>query len=126
MSAPRVVVTVCDTCRHPDGEKEKDGVSGGARFAEAVEAAAEAVGDSMAVRRHSCLMGCKRHCAAALSAPDGGKMTYVLGDFEPSAEAADALTRYAALYAESDTGVVDFKSWPEGVKGKFLARVPPL
>lgn len=122
MSA-RATITVCDTCNFAPEQKLCDGRSGGEIFAEAVEAAARAHPE-LRVRRFSCLMGCERHCNAALSAP--GKMTYVLGKFEPTPEAAAALTEYAALYANSETGVVAYRQWPQGVKGHFVSRTPPL
>ncbi|MEM6486772.1 MAG: DUF1636 domain-containing protein [Pseudomonadota bacterium] len=116
-------ITVCETCRYDAETRQRDGVSAGAAFAALVEAAA-APHAAVAVRRHACLMACSRHCATALSAP--GKMTYVLGAFEPTAEDAAAMVEYAAKYAASDSGVVPFRDWPQGVKGHFVSRVPPL
>ncbi|MCI4663580.1 MAG: DUF1636 domain-containing protein [Neomegalonema sp.] len=118
---------ICETCAWPDGEKLKDGQSGGAAFADLVAAAAAAAAEqgasSILVRRHACLMNCSQSCSAALSAPD--KITYVFGRFEPSQSAAEALIEYAEGHAASDTGAVPFRQWPQGVKGKFIARVPP-
>lgn len=116
------VLTVCETCRASAEAKEVDGLAGGEAFARAIEAAAEGRGD-LAVRRHACLMGCDHHCNVALSAP--GKIAYVLGGFAPTAEDAAAVVAYAAKYAESETGYVRYREWPEGVKGHFKARVPP-
>ncbi|MEM9781064.1 MAG: DUF1636 domain-containing protein [Pseudomonadota bacterium] len=119
----RTTITVCTTCSFGPDEKLRDGLTGGETLAGFVEDAARAQ-DALAVRRHACLMGCKSHCAVAISAP--AKMTYVLGRFEPGAAAASAIVDYAALYADSIDGVVSYRSWPDGVKGHFLARVPPL
>lgn len=116
------VVIVCDTCRWTDDERIRDGVSAGETFAAEVERVGAARG--VRVVRHSCLMNCSRHCSASVAAD--GKTSYVLGDFEPAADAADALVSYAALHAESATGVVAYREWPQGVKGKFVARIPPL
>jgi predicted metal-binding protein len=33
---------------------------------------------------------------------------------------------YARLHAESPTGQVPFKQWPQGVKGHFVARIPAI
>lgn len=112
---------ICDTCDYATDQKLHEGKSGGEHFAAAVEAAAETV-SAVEVRRFSCLMNCKRHCSAALSTP--GKVQYVLGGFEPTAEDAQAIVDYAALYDESDTGVVPYRQWPQGVKGHFVSRVP--
>ena len=76
------------------------------------------------VRGVPCLMGCEHGCNVAISAD--GKLAYVLGSFEPDADAATALVEYAAGHAKSESGVVPFKQWPQGVKGHFVARIPPL
>jgi predicted metal-binding protein len=119
---PAALITVCDTCRFSESEKAVDGLTGGARFAAHVEAAA-ADAPGGAVRRFSCLMGCDHHCNAGLSAP--GKLTYVLGRFAPTAEDAAALVEYAVKYAGSETGTVPYREWPKGVKGHFISRMPP-
>jgi len=115
-------ILVCDTCGFSDAEKIRDGRTAGDLFAERVEQAAD--GSGVRVKRHSCLMGCGHGCNAALVQP--GKMTYVLGRFTPDAEAAEALVDYARKYAGSETGVVPYREWPQGVKGHFVSRVPPL
>ena len=98
----------------PDGSAEQ-----------AVEALDTDQKAKLRLRPFSCLMNCSRACSAAVSAADGSnKVSYVLGDFEPDREAAEALVGYALGHAASDTGVVPFKTWPQGVKGHFIARVP--
>ena len=89
-----------------------------------VEEKAVADGTAVTSRRHACLMGCDHHCNVGLSAP--GKITYVMGSFAPEAEAAEALVAFAALYDASETGQVPYRQWPQGVKGHFVSRVPPL
>lgn len=76
------------------------------------------------IKRTRCLMACQRHCTALLQAP--GKIAYVLGDFAPEREAAEALLDYSRKYQQSDSGQVPFRTWPAGIKGKFIARIPPL
>ncbi len=115
-------IIVCETCAWPDGEKVKDGRAAGEAFAALVEAAAKDGGVS--VRRHACLMNCGQPCSASVVAR--GKIAYVLGRFEPTREAAEALAAYAVGHSQSETGAVPFRQWPQGVKGKFVARVPPL
>ena len=112
---------ICDTCDYAPEQKLHEGRSGGEHFVDKVVAAAEA-SPTVEVRRFSCLMNCKRHCSAALSSP--GKVAYVLGGFGPTNEDAEALVAYAALYDESETGVVPYRQWPERVKGHFVSRVP--
>ncbi|QDL92017.1 DUF1636 domain-containing protein [Paroceanicella profunda] len=119
----QTVITICDTCRFSEAEKlSPDGETGGALLAAMIERGAD--GETVAVRRHSCLMGCERHCNVALSAP--GKLTYVLGRFLPEAEAAEAIVDFARQHALSESGQVPFRAWPQGVKGHFVARIPPL
>ena len=88
-----------------------------------VETAAESV-DSVEVRRHSCLMGCDFACNVAIQSE--GKLNYVLGTFEPTKDAAEGIVEYACLYAESETGQVPYKTWPQAIKGHFRARLPKL
>ncbi|MCF6273789.1 MAG: DUF1636 domain-containing protein [Rhodobacteraceae bacterium] len=114
-------ITVCDTCNFSTDQKLLDGKTGGEILAEHVEALAEA---GITVRRQSCLMGCDRHCNIAIQG--AGKLSYVLGKFTPDAGAAQAIIDYAKAYAASETGQVPFKQWPQGVKGHFVARIPPL
>ena len=85
-------LTVCETCRGP-GWAEGDARQGEA-LALLAEAAAEGTG--VAVRRTQCLMGCEAGCNAAVQG--AGKLAYVLGRFEPTAEAAGALVAFAALH----------------------------
>lgn len=117
-------IFVCDTCRFSQDDKVNgDGVTGGEILAGLIEQHAAGKTD-IEVRRQSCLMGCQRHCNTAITAE--GKLTYVLGQFEPTAESADAVVEYAGLHAASETGRVPFKQWPQGVKGHFVARIPAL
>jgi predicted metal-binding protein len=115
-------VVVCNTCRVSADERETpEGVRGGALLAAALREAA--AGGDVAVQEMSCLFNCSQHCSIHLRAP--GKIGYVLGRFEPTAEAAQAIIDYAVAYAASDEGVVPYRQWPEGVKGHFIVRVPP-
>ena len=121
------VITICDTCKRDDWAERaaNDGVelSDGETLAALVEAAADGVA-GVETRRHSCLMGCSHGCNVSLQAP--GKLTYTLGKFETTAEAAEGIVAYAALHAESTSGQVPFKQWPQAIKGHFITRIPPL
>lgn len=117
-------IFVCDTCRWTVEEKTAPcGRTGGEIMAEHVERLASGV-PGIEVRRQSCLMGCTRHCNTAVAAP--GKLTYVLGAFEPGPEAAQGVVDYACLHRDSETGQVPFRQWPQAVKGHFMARIPAL
>jgi predicted metal-binding protein len=116
-------ITVCDTCKTEDweasGREQKDGEV----LAELVEACASDRAD-VKTRRVSCLMGCNHGCNVAIQGE--GKLAYTLGRFDPAEEAAEAIVEYAALHAESKSGQVPFRQWPQGVKGHFVTRHPPL
>lgn len=123
-------ITVCDTCKFPDGEPVRNGLSAGATLLIALEDAMAALPEAdrarLRLRPFSCLMNCSRSCSAAVACASGArsKVSYVLGDFEPGREAAEALIGYALGHANSENGVVPYKTWPQGVKGHFVARVP--
>ncbi len=115
-------IVVCNTCRFSAEERETpEGVRGGALLASALREAA--AGTDVAIQEMPCLFNCAQHCSIHLRAP--GKIGYVLGRFEPTAEAAEAIVAYARAYAASEEGVVPYRQWPEGVKGHFIVRVPP-
>lgn len=121
-------ITICDTCKRsdvPEVSPRADGRTDGEALAELVEAGLAAKPNpDLQTRRVSCLMGCTHGCNVAIQSE--GKLSYTLGRFTPDAEAAEALTEYAALHAQSDSGQVPYRSWPEGVKGHFVTRHPPL
>lgn len=121
-------IFVCDTCRYSVDAKTtmtKEGVekTGGEILAEQIEEQVQGV-EGLTVIRQTCLMGCERHCNTAITAP--GKLSYVIGKFEPTAESAEAVVEYARLHSESEKGQVPFREWPQGVKGHFVARIPSL
>jgi predicted metal-binding protein len=117
------VITICDTCKHPDWELRAMTETDGEVFAKMIETAA-AQTTQVETRRHSCLMGCTRACNVAIQAT--GKLAYTLGEFEVSQEAADAVVEYATLHAQSALGQVPYRTWPLAIKGHFVTRHPPL
>ncbi len=119
----RTWITICDTCKREDWEAGSGAPTDGEALAALVEA--EVAGTPLlATRRHSCLMGCTRACNVAIQGP--GKLAYTLGSFEPTRDAARAIRDWALLHADSATGVVPYRQWPEGVKGHFVTRHLPL
>lgn len=116
-------ITICDTCKREGWDPETSERTDGEILAEQIEALGAEV-PNVKTRRQSCLMGCKHGCNVAIQGAD--KLNYTLGDFEPDAESAQAIVDYAALHAQSDTGQVPFRQWPQGVKGHFVTRHPPL
>ncbi|ABI75664.1 conserved hypothetical protein [Hyphomonas neptunium ATCC 15444] len=122
--ASDAAIVVCSTCRLTEtGRENEEGKSGGALLAEAIRAEAARRPESIAIEDMPCLFACQRWCAVHLRAE--GKISYVLGDFKPTAEAAAAILDYFQHYLASEQGVVPYKNWPEGVKGHFITRSPP-
>lgn len=116
-------ITVCTTCRQPALRDDKSLTPCGEEMLREVTLAA-AQTPGVSVRGVACLMGCEHGCNVAISGHD--KLTYVLGSFAPGTDAAEALVEYAAKHAASASGTVPYREWPQGVKGHFTARVPPL
>lgn len=116
-------ITVCDTCKCENWDPALDPKTDGEKLAEMVEQAASGA-EGVTVRRHSCLMGCDHGCNIAIQAD--GKLNYVLGRFVPGQAAAEGIVGYAALHAQSDSGQVPYRTWPQAVKGHFVARLPVL
>ena len=116
-------ITICDTCKRPDWEERGVVKRDGEALAELIEQAAVGV-EGVRTRRHSCLMGCGKGCNLAIQSE--GKLTYVMGGFEPDAEKAAGIVEYARLHSESETGQVPFRQWPQAVKGHFVSRLPVL
>lgn len=117
----QTTITVCDTCKQAGWAESGATSTHGEELATLVEAAAQG-NPNVNVRRHSCLMGCERACNIAIQAED--KLVYVLGKFDPDQESADGIVEYATLHANSETGQVPFREWPQAVKGHFVARLP--
>lgn len=120
-------VVVCNTCRHSaDAATDAQGVRGGARLLQVmrdVKAADPAAYADIAVQDMPCLFACGDHCTVHIRAP--GRIGYVLGRFQPTADAARAILDYAVHHARSEDGRVPYRLWPEEVKGHFIVRVPP-
>ncbi len=114
-------ITVCDTCRHGDDTESQGAPRSGQSLAALVENRPR---DGVRIRRVSCLMGCAHGCNVAIQAR--GKLCYTLGRFPADESTADAIADYAALHAASPNGQVPYRDWPQGVKGHFVTRHPPL
>ena len=117
---------VCETCGYdadqPDARRPGDALA--ALLEHAVAEQSDEPDHSPSIQRFRCLMACKRSCVVQVRAP--GKMSYVLGDFEPGAAAVDALLDYCRKHSLSESGQVEYRAWPDGIKGRFVARIPPL
>lgn len=116
-------ITICDTCKRPDWAERGVLKTDGEVLAGLIEAAATGV-EGVKTRRHACLMGCGKGCNLAIQAHN--KLTYVMGGFDPATDSAADIVEYARLHHQAETGQVPFRSWPPGVKGHFVSRLPVL
>jgi predicted metal-binding protein len=123
--AARVELIVCVSCdpAGSDGSCDRAGERLLARLQDA-RSALGAAAPPLALGSMQCLWACRRGCAVHLRSPR--RMGYVLGEFEPSAQAASLLLAFASLYCASHDGVVLLPQWPEGLRGHFLCRVPAV
>lgn len=122
--ASDAAIVVCSTCRlSEDAREDAQGNRGGALLAQALRTEAAKRPEAIAIEDMPCLFACSRWCTVHLRAE--GKISYVLGGFQPTPEAANAILDYFEHYAASEHGVVPFRDWPEGVKGHFITRSPP-
>lgn len=122
--ASNASIVVCSTCRFNETDRaDAEGKRGGERLAEVVRAEAAKRPEAIAIEDMPCLFACSRWCTVHLRAE--GKISYVLGGFQPTEEAANAILDYFEHYIASEHGVVPYRDWPEGVKGHFITRSPP-
>ncbi len=117
-ATPAPLVYVCITCRaagEPDQQPRP-----GELLAAATERAA--AGTEVEVRRLRCLANCTRGPSAAMRA--NGSWTYVFGGLDPTC--GEALVAGARLLAGAADGILPWRGRPEPLKGRLIARVPPL
>jgi len=115
-------ITICDTCKRDDWDQRETTVSDGEVLADLIEQSD--VGPDVKTRRTSCLMGCTHGCNIAVQGQN--KLAYTIGRFEPIPEAAEGIVAYAKLHANSETGQVPYRQWPQAIKGHFITRHQPL
>lgn len=118
-------IIVCSTCRHSGEEKTgPDGASGGETLARTLEAIiAERGRADVRLRRQACLWSCTRHCNVWIQ--DSERFSYIAGGFAPDREAAEAILAWFDLHGATEDGLVPFREWPQGMRGHFIARLPP-
>ena len=114
-----VSLHVCVTCRR--GEAEGGGEPGRVLFDRVLALARAEAGLEVAEIR--CLAACSRGCTAALGAP--GKWSYVFGDLDPAAGAAEDLIAGARLHRAAADGLLPWSGRPGSLK-KAVARLPAL
>ena len=117
------IITICETCKREDWKEKGLKESDGFELAQLIEKSSMTE-EKIITRRHSCLMGCDHGCNVTIQ--DNKKLSYVLGNFKPTSEDAEAIILYAHLHANSTNGQVPYREWPQAIKGHFVARIPPI
>ena len=117
------IITICETCKREDWKEKGLKESDGFELAQLIEKSS-VTEEKVITRRHSCLMGCDHGCNVTIQ--DNKKLSYVLGNFKPTSEDAEAIILYANLHANSTNGQVPYREWPKAIKGHFVARIPPI
>ena len=117
------IITICETCKREDWKEKGIKESDGFELAQLIEKSS-VTEEKVITRRHSCLMGCDHGCNVTIQ--DNKKLSYVLGNFKPTSEDAEAIILYANLHANSTNGQVPYREWPQAIKGHFVARIPPI
>ena len=117
------IITICETCKREDWKEKGLKESDGFELAQLIEKSS-VTEEKVITRRHSCLMGCDHGCNVTIQ--DNRKLSYVLGNFKPTSEDAEAIILYANLHANSTNGQVPYREWPQAIKGHFVARIPPI
>jgi predicted metal-binding protein len=112
------LVYVCITCRATGAPDQVP------RPGELLAAATEraAAGTEVEVRRLRCLANCTHGPSAAMRC--NGSWTYVFGGLDPTC--GEALVAGARLMAGAPDGILPWRGRPEPLKGRLIARVPPL
>ena len=83
------IITICETCKREDWKEKGLKESDGFELAQLIEKSS-VTEEKVITRRHSCLMGCDHGCNVTIQ--DNKKLSYVLGNFKPTSEDAEAET----------------------------------
>jgi predicted metal-binding protein len=118
-------IVFCTTCRFSrEDQLGPNGVPGGEMLLEEMRRLlADRKRTDVSIERQACLWACTRHCNVAIR--DSERFSYLAGDFKPVRESAEAILEYFDLHGLSARGEVPFRQWPQGMRGHFIARLPP-
>lgn len=119
---PETELIVCETCNFSQDKNTPHG--GTALFNALAGSLQENPIAGVQISSTKCMMSCSRSCNVHIRSR--GKISYVIGDLKTEQAYLQMLRDYLELYQESETGQVAYKQWPELIKGKFVARLPPL
>lgn len=116
---------ICSTCKFsPESKAGPDGRTGGEMLHAAVQAVLAKTGRTdVAVATQACLWNCDKPCSVIIQ--DDERFSYVTGKNIPSEEQAEAILAWFDAHGETEDGSVPFRQWPQGMRGHFIARLPP-
>jgi predicted metal-binding protein len=117
-------IVFCTTCRYStEAQQGPDGLTGGEALARAMEGLVAGRDRSdVRIERQACLWSCTRHCNVLIR--DSERYSYLAGGFVPGREAAEAILAWFDLHGATATGEVPFRTWPQAMRGHFIARIP--
>ncbi len=118
-------IVICNSCRFPDGRKTgEDGRTGGQTLIDAMAAfLAEKQRSDVRVVEQTCLWNCTQSCSVVFR--DSQRFSYVTGRHEATVEQAEAILQWFDAHGATARGEVPFRQWPQAMKGRFIARMPP-
>ncbi|MBM3519294.1 MAG: DUF1636 domain-containing protein [Alphaproteobacteria bacterium] len=118
-------IVLCTTCRYSQEERlGPDGRTGGETLIAHMREAIAARSLDLAVETQACLWNCRRHCSVFLR--DDRRFSFFTGDHAPTRVQAEAILDWFDLHGASATGEVPFRTWPDAMRGHFIARIPPV
>jgi predicted metal-binding protein len=119
-------IVICTTCKHADGQKiDGQGRSAGAILVASMQnLLAETGRTDVTVETQACLWNCTQPCSVALR--DDRRFSYITGRHPPTRAQAEAILGWFDLHGASETGEVPFRLWPDAMRGRFIARIPPV
>lgn len=121
-TTPRPVeLLVCIKCKRGT-EVSYDGERPGAALYKAL--AAREMPDHVKLTSVECLQNCDSGCSVAMRGGDE-RWTYVYGNLHEASD-TDLLLDGAALYRDTQDGLIPWRQRPEHFKRNCIARVPPL
>ena len=118
-------IVMCTTCRiSVKANTGPDGLTGGETLIAHMREAVAARESSVRLETQACLWNCKRHCSVLLR--DDTRFSYFTGDHAPTREQAEAILDWFELHGQTPAGEVPFRTWPDAMRGHFIARIPPV
>ncbi|MEM6434021.1 MAG: DUF1636 family protein [Cyanobacteria bacterium P01_D01_bin.115] len=118
------VLVVCEACGANAEKNASNHETGGDRLLNQLKALHKKWPrkDELAIETTTCLCICERACAVAFVGAH--KPTYLFGDLDPAACAADLLTA-GELYLDREDGMVSAHKLPAQLRPRRIARIPP-